>query len=550
MASDSANGRKRRRRRCDKRSRNGCLTCKSRRVKCDERHPRCENCQRLSLNCVYGLVLLWEDEALAQGISFGRSKVNKIIRQQSKRKYLLPNEKRQQTLSQMISSDPSITWVNSYAPFPLFVRALPHDFKPLYDDGIGGSRPEQEQRSAIVFAGSETSQVGTSEDQQYLFQHYVQVMGPRMSLSLTDESPANLISPLAYHSALVYTAIAAAAAADIAAMGHNRPRYYRSLARHYHEQTLAVLPGVIKQKRQEMSLDWDEVFATIMLICDSDISTNCDASWLVHLSGARKLWENLSISLTPVGHLFCQYVVNLEVAGDCIWDSNSQPPIIYPMLTDSSAWATSVEWLTLVSETTQLARSYERMSPYKTQHEQYVLAKRNQIETQLLQMAPSPAHLNEIVAKVAEIKRLAALVYLYTRIDMEYFFLRGHGGGRVVVPHRDLENTRSLVLYTDKFRQIHQFIASIIDAINQLPTVHPTLLWPLFVIGVSSATDSDPQRWFILSKIHQIQRQRPLANARMVQYCLERIWNDRDFESVSCRWSDIVRGRGNTLSLA
>lgn len=133
---------------------------------------------------------------------------------------------------------------------------------------------------------------------------------------------------------------------------------------------------------------------------------------------------------------------------------------------------------------------------------------------------------------------------------MEYFFLRGHGGGRVVVPHRDLENTRSLVLYTDKFRQIHQFIALIIDAINQLPTVHPTLLWPLFVIGVSSATDLDPQRWFILSKIHQIQRQRPLANARMVQYCLERIWNDRDFESVSCRWSDIVRGRGNTLSLA
>lgn len=34
-------------------SRRGCLTCKARRVKCDETHPACKNCQRMKLECGY-----------------------------------------------------------------------------------------------------------------------------------------------------------------------------------------------------------------------------------------------------------------------------------------------------------------------------------------------------------------------------------------------------------------------------------------------------------------------------------------------------------------
>lgn len=35
------------------RSRNGCLTCKGRKVRCNERRPRCYHCQRLNLECVW-----------------------------------------------------------------------------------------------------------------------------------------------------------------------------------------------------------------------------------------------------------------------------------------------------------------------------------------------------------------------------------------------------------------------------------------------------------------------------------------------------------------
>ncbi|KAI1313269.1 hypothetical protein F5Y03DRAFT_381405 [Xylaria venustula] len=38
------------------RSRNGCQTCKTRRVRCDEKHPVCSHCHRLQLECTYGSV--------------------------------------------------------------------------------------------------------------------------------------------------------------------------------------------------------------------------------------------------------------------------------------------------------------------------------------------------------------------------------------------------------------------------------------------------------------------------------------------------------------
>ncbi|OIW35264.1 hypothetical protein CONLIGDRAFT_48738 [Coniochaeta ligniaria NRRL 30616] len=42
-----------------RRSRNGCWPCKSRKVKCDEGHPQCDNCQKSSIECDYSVRLSW-----------------------------------------------------------------------------------------------------------------------------------------------------------------------------------------------------------------------------------------------------------------------------------------------------------------------------------------------------------------------------------------------------------------------------------------------------------------------------------------------------------
>ncbi|KAK9466874.1 hypothetical protein V1512DRAFT_247627 [Lipomyces arxii] len=55
------------RRRIDKmpRSRSGCLTCRARHKRCDERAPVCMNCQRLNIKCEgYAAVIRWQDDAV------------------------------------------------------------------------------------------------------------------------------------------------------------------------------------------------------------------------------------------------------------------------------------------------------------------------------------------------------------------------------------------------------------------------------------------------------------------------------------------------------
>ncbi|KAJ9161373.1 Acriflavine sensitivity control protein acr-2 [Coniochaeta hoffmannii] len=42
-----------------KRSRNGCWPCKNRKVKCDEGHPQCDNCQKAHIECDYSVRLNW-----------------------------------------------------------------------------------------------------------------------------------------------------------------------------------------------------------------------------------------------------------------------------------------------------------------------------------------------------------------------------------------------------------------------------------------------------------------------------------------------------------
>ncbi|KAE9379182.1 hypothetical protein N431DRAFT_540827 [Stipitochalara longipes BDJ] len=47
-----------------KRTRNGCLTCRRRRRKCDETRPKCQNCTEKQLNCRYGMQLVFRESNL------------------------------------------------------------------------------------------------------------------------------------------------------------------------------------------------------------------------------------------------------------------------------------------------------------------------------------------------------------------------------------------------------------------------------------------------------------------------------------------------------
>ena len=59
-----------------RRSRNGCVNCKRRKIRCDEGSPSCGYCRARSLTCSRGgVVLKWEADYADNGLAFGRQGV-------------------------------------------------------------------------------------------------------------------------------------------------------------------------------------------------------------------------------------------------------------------------------------------------------------------------------------------------------------------------------------------------------------------------------------------------------------------------------------------
>lgn len=62
-----------------RRSRNGCLNCRRRKIRCDEGSPACGYCSARSLACSRGgLTLKWEAEYADNGRAFGRQGVSRL----------------------------------------------------------------------------------------------------------------------------------------------------------------------------------------------------------------------------------------------------------------------------------------------------------------------------------------------------------------------------------------------------------------------------------------------------------------------------------------
>jgi len=92
---------------------------------------------------------------------------------------------------------------------------------------------------------------------------------------------------------------------------------------------------------------------------------------------------------------------------------------------------------------------------------------------------------SEIMVKIAELKRLTAMLYLHDRVVVTQ-------PGNSLVFAQNLRNT-------------------IIKAIEQLPVGIGALLWLLFVLGTSNLS-SHKQAQFALNRLHQLEKSRYLGS--------------------------------------
>lgn len=154
--------------------------------------------------------------------------------------------------------------------------------------------------------------------------------------------------------------------------------------------------------------------------------------------------------------------------------------------------------------------------------------RRDEVERTLHLQGRSPAFsgasTESEVSLIAEVKRLAALLYLYGRID---------GAGP--------QESHMIKITT----QILQLIPRISLRTN-------TILWPLFIVAVLGVRpECDEDRRLILARLAALQETRQLGNVKKARCVIEDVWKARDLRlSDATKGWAILEGKHRTISLA
>ena len=123
---------------------------------------------------------------------------------------------------------------------------------------------------------------------------------------------------------------------------------------------------------------------------------------------------------------------------------------------------------------------------------------------------------NVNLIKIAETKRLAALLYLHER--------------RATMDIPEL-------LYSAPRRGRPGLVSSIINLVSSLPT-SATLLWPLFILG-KSGLENEEHRRFVLDRLDDMQKSRNLGSIRRARMAVKRAFQTKDLDlPAGQEWSD------------
>jgi anaphase-promoting complex subunit 1 len=165
----------------------------------------------------------------------------------------------------------------------------------------------------------------------------------------------------------------------------------------------------------------------------------------------------------------------------------------------------------------------------------YFATARNDIEASLqalrqtLPSLPSFAINREDLLRIAEVKRLTALLFLRERLGNPNVPANIRPGD---IPFYDNISTPNAIVpgavETSLSACKSRLVSAIISLISTLPD-SATLLWPLFVVG-NSGLDDEEQRRFVLERLEDIQKTRNLGSVRRARMVVEDAYRARDLD--------------------
>lgn len=680
-----------------------------------ESHPACKHCTRLDLQCSYDLVYRWDEEALQNGTTFGRSNQYKKSYLQNKYADFI-NEKRSSstavsTFDYFLKSETSslikrlskqaIPWVDTKNKI-YFVNITQQDFdrgrfegtltkssrnialsplmdvmkRMLMDDFFLKSLENDEENCSIFtdagvvdiirdmdemdysaflqqmtsremmkppFVFDELAALGDSSalprmnikysltnlnlqsnyhynkltslslEDQKLISYFVDVVCPTCvcyshikklpvtinPIYLTDEFISvrrwesnpylYLIMPLAFRHEIVMNAIMATSAYQLFLAGN---KSFGSISRYYTEKATKQLPDLIREKQCLHATNWDDILATVLMLCFNEISSTTDSIsiWMMYLSCAKYFITQVNAldASSPLANFFARYFITHEVIGQTALMENREDsskgfaaneiavqvsssiidgkgkdefmkfifrqgiegdlylktlkakdttinvvfgccPYLICLTHQISQFADCYEGLAL--ETAETRQEFETDISFRRKQIVFEIQHLNQ-EVQITEDDADESAL--IIKRIGEIKRLSTLIYLFVRIDLEGLYQdNGVVTKQFLVHKREMEKAK----------------ARVIELLDLLPELSVTLLWSIFVLGVAT-TNYEKERWFVLHKLNKIQTVRESSSLKAAQDTVLRLWKEFDLGLSVLRWKDLINEQRESLSLA
>ncbi|KAK2741383.1 Anaphase-promoting complex subunit 1 [Myotisia sp. PD_48] len=369
--------------------------------------------------------------------------------------------------------------------------------------------------------------------ESYLLNYFIEAIGPNCSLSPGYNPYLALVIPISFGHLPLRNILLAISANQLRLLGDHR---FEKEAYLYKQRALNGLQNEINERRASYG-----AVATVLMMCFHDISDGCSPSWITHLRGGLQLMNLLSSKITEdymLKQFFIMYFVAHDIMGRAAVEDISEAESV------DHTWSESDD-LEVIS----------KIRPISADESSHFNTCRAQIEASLQalrQTLPAYAANRQDLLRVAEAKRLAALLYLRERlgnphtspfthpVDMHFHRLgmtpfhpyataTGSGGNwQSILTSANLSIPLVGTIKSSPISWEERLVAGILSLISTLPD-SPTLLWPLFVVG-NAEVDSEEQRRFVLERLNGIQRMRNLGSVRGARMAIENAYRARDLE--------------------
>ncbi|KAI5301851.1 hypothetical protein KEM56_001287 [Ascosphaera pollenicola] len=313
-----------------RRSRNGCIECRTRHRKCDETKPTCVQCRSANRVCSYEFRLSWG------GRSFTKSRFGKCLNADPSLKAVSADEKKDgpvyvYSLASPVKDSPQ-DLLHSDKSAEHFVEELPHDEE--------AEAVETTTTTALTTTATQSGNVPLFDlcildsvrptaspfpwlphEDRALLDHFISCTTTSLSChQLIREEINSVLVPMAAHAPCLLSSLLCLAATNRISLGLEQSTFelHRLKMISIRQLLNAIsLPGGILQ---------DAVIASVLVLCTTDIVSfgQSPGSWRAHLQGAATiLSEHMkharqsgvqAPSLPHTANFFWRWFVSIEMA--------------------------------------------------------------------------------------------------------------------------------------------------------------------------------------------------------------------------------------------